>query len=434
MAGLMGSLYTGNTGLAASSIGVSTVGDNLANTNTTGFKKARAHFADLVNEFMVGVSGPNQIGRGVRLERVERMFTQGSFAHTGVPTDMAISGDGFFVLRGTREGLTENLYSRNGAFRFDQDGFLISQSGHRVQGLNADGNGNLGSQVTDVELGAQNLEPQATSKLELHANLRPDDPINAFDPNDPENTSSYRTQVLMYDSLGNAHEMTVYGSRTGDGAWEMNGIVDGGEIQGGAAGTPVQIPLGTLQFDPDGALLDENIANPVNVAWANGAAPGSFELDFGDAINGEGGTGKTGTTQWNRVTSSETSFISQDGYGTGELQGIGVDQNGIVTGAYSNGKTLVLAQVVTATFADPTELNVLGGNNYVQSADSGEPVVGSPQTGGRGSIASSTLELSNVEMASEFIDLIAYQRAFQANSKTISTADGLLQEVTNLLR
>jgi flagellar hook protein FlgE len=434
MAGLMGSLYTGNTGLAASSIGVATVGDNLANTNTTGFKKARAHFADLVNEYMVGVSGPNQIGRGVRLERIERLFTAGSFANTGVPTDMAISGDGFFVLRGTEAGLTENLYTRDGAFRFDEDGFLVSQSGSRVQGLNADGEGNLQAATTDVQLGATQLEPAATTAIEMHANLRPDDPINAFDPNDPENTSSFRTQVLVYDSLGNAHEMTVYGSRTGDGTWDMNGLVDGADVAGGVAGTPVQVPLGDLQFDQDGALLDENIADPVNVAWGNGASAGSFTFDFGDAINGEGGTGRAGSTQWNRVKESSTSFVSQDGYGTGELQGIGVDQNGVITGAYTNGKTLILAQVQTATFPDPTELNVLGGNNFVQSGSSGDPAIGSPQTGGRGSILSSTLELSNVEMASEFIDLIAYQRAFQANSRTISTADGLLQEVTQLLR
>lgn len=434
MAGLMGSLFTGNTGLAASSIGVATVGDNLANTNTTGFKEARAHFADLVNEFLVGTAGPNQVGRGVRLERVERLFTQGSFAHTGVPTDMAINGNGFFVMRGTRAGLTENLYSRNGAFRFDDEGFLISQAGNRVQGFNAGPSGDLSAQLQDVQLTRRQLDPQATSAIEMHANLRPDDPINVFDPNDPENTSSFRTQVVTYDSLGNAHEMTVYGSRTGDGTWDMNGIIDGGEIQGGAAGDPVQIPLGTLEFDQDGALLNENIANPVNVNWANGAAQGSFEFDFGDAINGEGGTGRSGSTQWNRVEESSTNFIHQDGYGTGDLQGIGVDQNGIITGAYSNGKTLVLGQVATAVFADPTELNLLGGNNYVESADSGTATIGAAQTGGRGSIQSSTLELSNVELSDQFIQLIAYQRAFQANSKTISTADGLLQEVTQLLR
>jgi len=433
MAGLMGSLYTGNTGLAAASIGVATVGDNLANSNTTGFKGARAHFSDLVNEFLVGTAGPNQVGRGVRLERIERMFTAGSFAHTGLPTDMAINGNGFFILRGNREGLTENLYSRNGAFRFDDGGFLVSQSGHRVQGFNANETGELGAQLQDVQLTRQQLDPRATSAVEMHANLRPDDPINVFDPNNPEETSSFRTQVVLYDSLGNAHEMTVYGSRTGDGTWDVNGVVDGGEIAGGVAGDQVQIPLGNLEFDQNGALLTENIADPVNIGWANGAAAGSFTLDFGDAIN-DGGTGTSGTTQWNRVAESSTSFISQDGYGTGDLQGIGVDQNGIVTGAYSNGKTLVLGQVATATFADPTELNLLGGNNFVQSADSGEAVIGSPQTGGRGSIQSSSLELSNVEMASEFIDLIAYQRAFQANSRTISTADGLLQEITQILR
>ncbi len=432
MAGLLGSLFTGNTGLAASSIGVSVVGDNIANTNTTGFKGSRAHFADLVSEFVVGVTGPNQVGRGVRLERIERMFTQGSFAHTGVPTDMAINGDGFFVLRGTREGLTENLYSRNGAFRFDDQGFLVSQGGHRVQGFSADERGNLSAALGDVRLTRRQLDPQATSSIELQANLRPDDPITAFDPADPENTSSYRTTVVTYDSLGNAHEMTVYGSRTGEGSWEFNALVDGGEVAGGVAGTPVQVPLGTLQFDQDGALVDENVPDPVNVPWV-GAAAGAFTFDFGDAIN-DGGTGRSGTTQWNRVNESSTTFISQDGYGTGELEGIGVSNTGVITGSYNNGRTLVLGQVATATFADPTELQLRGGNNFVQSAFSGDAIIGSPQSGGRGTIQASTLELSNVEISDQFIDLIAYQRAFQANSRTIQTADGLLQEVFQLIR
>ncbi|MCA9558631.1 MAG: flagellar hook protein FlgE [Myxococcales bacterium] len=430
MAGLLGSLYTGNTGLHAASIGVGVVGDNIANSNTTGFKGARAHFEDLISEFITGGSGTNQVGRGVTLERIEKLFTQGSFQNTGVPTDLAISGDGFFVVRG-QEG-TENQYTRNGAFRFDEEGFLINQSGQRVQGYNANGVGELSAVQDDVRITRRQLEPRATEQVEMHANLRPDDPIQAFDPADPEGTSSFRTSVVLYDSLGNPHEMTVYGTHTAQGTWELNGTVDGAEIAGGVAGTPVQVPLGTLDFDADGLLVAENVPDPVVVDWI-GATQGQITFDFGDALN-DGGTGRAGSSQWNQVRESSANFITQDGYGTGELDNIAVDQHGTVTGGFTNGRTLVLGQVATARFEDPTSLGAVGGNNFVETASSGQAVVGSALTGGRGGVVSGALELSNVEISDQFIDLIAYQRAFQANSRTIQTADGLLQEVFQLLR
>ncbi len=430
MSGLLGSLYSGNTGLHAAAVGVGVVGDNIANSNTTGFKGARAHFEDLISEFIVGSSGPTQVGRGVTLERIEKLFTQGSFQTTGVPTDMAISGDGFFIVHGAEGG--ENQYTRNGAFRFDEQGFLISQGGQRVQGFNADGQGNLSAVPEDVRVTRRQLEPRATSQIEMHANLRPDDPIQAFDPNDAENTSSFRTSVVMYDSLGNSHEVTVFGTHTAQGTWEMNGVVDGGEIAGGVAGTPVQVPLGTLEFDDAGLLVSENIAQPVVIDWI-GAAQGQVTFDFGDALN-DGGTGRAGSSQWNQVAESSANFITQDGYGTGQLEQIGVDENGVVTGGFTNGRTLVLGQVALARFEDPTSLGAVGGNNFVETASSGVAVTGTAQTGGRGGVVSGALELSNVELSDEFISLIAYQRAFQANSKTIQTADGLLQEVFQLVR
>lgn len=433
MAGLLGSLYTGNTGLHASSTGISVVGDNIANANTTGFKVSRAHFEDLISEFVVGTTGTNQIGRGVTLQRIEKMFTQGSFQNTGVPTDLAISGDGFFVLNGTAEGRTQNLFTRNGAFRFDDEGYLVNQAGYRVQGFNADGTGELSAIMEDIRVQRTHLEPNPTSQVELFANLRPDDPVTGpFDPNDPDNTSSFRTTVVAYDSLGNPHEVTVFGSRTAPNTWEMNAVVDGGELVGGVAGDPQVLPLGVLTFNDEGQLLDENVPDPVAFDWL-GAAQGQISFDFGDAIN-DGGTGREGSSQWNRVTESIANFVSQDGFGTGELDGIAVDDQGLISGGFTNGRTQVLGRVVLARFEDPTELGVVGGNNFIESASSGQPLYGTARSGGRGAIISSALELSTVELSDQFIDLIAYQRAFQANSKTIQTADGLLQEVFQLLR
>ncbi|MEZ4432988.1 MAG: flagellar hook protein FlgE [bacterium] len=433
MAGLLGSLYTGNTGLHASSIGVSVVGDNIANANTTGFKTSRAHFEDLISEFIVGTTGSNQIGRGVTLQRIEKLFAQGSFQNTGVPTDLAISGDGFFVLNGTAEGRSQNLYTRNGAFRFDDEGYLINQSGYRVQGQNADGTGQLSSLQEDLRITRKHLEPNPTGQVEIFANLRPDDPITGpFDPNDPDATSSFRTTIVAYDSLGNPHEVTIFGSRTAANTWEMNASVDGGELVGGVAGTPQVIPLGVLTFDDAGALVDENVPDPINFDWL-GAQQGQIGFDFGDAIN-DGGTGRGGSSQWNRVTESIANFVSQDGFGTGELDGIAIDDQGLILGGFTNGRTQVLGRVQLARFEDPTELAVVGGNNFIETASSGSPLVGTARSGGRGAIISSALELSTVELSDQFIDLIAYQRAFQANSKTIQTADGLLQEVFQLLR
>lgn len=212
----------------------------------------------------------------------------------------------------------------------------------------------------------------------------------------------------------------------------MNAVVDGGELVGGVAGTPQVLPLGELIFNDQGQLQTENIADPIAFDWL-GAAQGQVSFDFGDAID-DGGTGREGSSQWNRVTESIANFVSQDGFGTGELDGIAIDDQGLISGGFTNGRTQVLGRVVLARFEDPTELGIVGGNNFIETADSGQPLMGTARSGGRGAIISSALELSTVELSDQFIDLIAYQRAFQANSKTIQTADGLLQEVFQLLR
>jgi flagellar hook protein FlgE len=433
MPGLLGSLFVGQGGLNTSGIGISVIGDNIANSNTTGFKTARAHFEDLLSEFIVGAAGANQLGRGVTLQRIEKSFSQGSFQSTGVPTDLAISGGGMFVLNGEAVGKSQDLYTRNGAFRFDQQGYLVNQAGYRVQGHNSTEAGQVSSIVQDVKISpGRLLQPNATSEVILHANFRPDDPISAFDVNDTENTASFRTSVVAFDGLGNPHEVTVYGSRIAANEWEMNAVIDGGDLAGGVAGNPNLVPLGNLIFDQSGQLLDEQINNPINIPWA-GAQPGDVTFEFGDAIN-DGGTGREGTTQWNETAQSVAHYQSQDGYGTGELDGLSIDDRGQIIGAFTNGRQQLLGQVVLAKFADPTGLAMVGGNNFVATSASGEAIVGEARGGGRGAVVASTLELSTTELSGQFIDLITYQRAFQANSRTIQTADGLLQEIFQILR
>jgi flagellar hook protein FlgE len=435
MGNLLASLYTGNTGLDVNSVGVGVVGNNIANANTIGYKQSRAHFANLVSEFVVGTSGgASQLGVGAGLERIEKMFTQGSMQSTGVPTDLAISGDGFFVVRGTKGGVTQNFFTRAGSFRFDNDGYLVNQSGFRVQGFNADPQGVLGATLNDLRISKRNLDPKATGQVDVQANLRPDDPIIAggFNVANTDGTSSYHASMVLYDSLGNAHQADLYGTHTGAGTWDMNLVLKGEDVAGGVAGNPVVVNLGQLTFDNAGLLQNSAIANPVNIAW-NGANPGAVTFNLGDPT-AAGGTGRAGTTQWNRVSQSSTSFLTQDGYGTGDLERVAIDEQGKITGGFTNGQTLVLGQVATARFSDATGLQGVGNNNYVETPESGQANIGAPQTGGRGVVFSGTLEQSNVELSDQFIDLIAYQRAYQANARTISTADNLLQEVFQLLR
>ena len=323
------------------------------------------------------------------------------------------------------------MYTRNGSFRFDDEGFLVSQTGNRVQGFNADDDGTMNSLVEDIQIfPGRLLQPSATDSVEIRGNFRPDDPlVGPFDVNDPEGTSTFRTSILSTQWVTDMNNALV---RSANNEWELNAVVDGADIDGGVPGQKQVFPLGTLFFTADGRLQEEQLATPLNIPW-NGSDPGAINFDFGESIL-EGGTGTEGTTQWNETTKSVVSFQSQNGYGTGELDGVSIDGTGQIIGAFTNGYQQVLGQVVMANFADNTGLVMVGGNNFVASAASGEAVVGTAQSGGRGAIQASTLELSTTELSTQFIDLIQYQRAFQANSRTIQTADGLLQEIFQILR
>lgn len=471
MAGLLGSMFTGNSGLQAASKGVSVVGDNIANTNTVGFKSGRIHFQEMLQEFLVGSSGINQVGRGVQMSRIEKLFTQGALQFTGVPTDMAIDGDGFFVVKEADQQQSQPMYTRAGQFRFDKDGFLVSQSGSRVQGFNAAGDGNLSGILDDLQIQNTNLAPRASTAVGLSMNLDPNADVipGGFDPTDEltrEQSSNFQTTVVLYDSLGNPHSVEIYGTRTSaadagvalgaganpgegeDAVWQFHAVIPTSELTGGNpldTNAVTEFDLGTLIFNQNGQL-SRSATNGVSIPWA-GANAGTIDFTFGDPLHQAAAdpatgdlipipenSGRAGSTLWGEVRESSLSSISQDGYGTGVLQNVSVDGNGFITGAYNNGQSQILGQVALARFNDPTGLISNGGNNFLESSDSGTPVIGSPRTGSRGGIVSGSLEASNVELSEEFIQLISYQRAFQANSRTIQTADGLMQEVFQIIR
>lgn len=424
---LISSLYIGQNGLNSSSQELGVIGDNIANAGTIGFKAGRASFADLVGENLVG--GGGQLGLGARMVAVQKIFSQGSLATTGLSTDLAISGPGMFVVR-TPDGIA---YTRNGQFTLDENGFFVDLQGNRVQGFAADETGTLSGALSDLQPGQASSAPLATTTITMRTQLDTDEGFAAgaaFDPADPEGTSNFSSTTQVFDSLGAAHDVTTYFRNDPGVGWTWNSVADGGGLVGGTAGTDQLISQGNLSFDTSGALLDAtptlNDFQPVNAA-----SPQALTFNFGTPQSA-GGTGLDGVTA--RAQKEGTSFISQDGFTAGELADVSIDADGKVNGTFTNGQTRVLGQVGLADFPAPDQLERAGNNLFLQSNGSGEPNVGAARSGGRGALFAGTLEQSNVDIATELVRMIVVQRGFQANSKTVSTADELLSELIQLKR
>ena len=427
---LISALSTGTTGLESSSLELAVVGDNIANANTIGFKSGRAAFEDELAQTVVGSSG--QIGMGSRLQAVQQIVTQGALSTTGVATDLALQGNGFFMVNGVHDGQQATYYTRAGQFTVDNSGYLVNLDGLKVQGYTADATGAVSGPVGDLLVEPATSPPLATANITLRGNLQSDAAlVGPFDPLNPVATSNLASTVSVYDSLGTAHQVQVFFTRTATGAWDWNAMTDGAGLTGGTAGTLTSIASGTLTYDTQGRLTAMTQASTFNPLGANNPQPLTFDL--GDPTGGTpAGTGLAGLTQF--AGTSATSYTGQDGYGTGSLSSIQVDTRGNVTGVFSNGQTRILCQVAVASFAADDQLARVGGNLFQATNASGQPSIGQAGTGGRATIASGSLEQSNVDLAGQFVRMIAAQRNFEANSKTITTADQLLQELINLKR
>jgi flagellar hook protein FlgE len=423
---LLSSLYTGTTGLEVNSQDLSVIGDNIANASTIGFKAGRADFEDQLSQNLLGTG---QIGMGAEMQRVQQILTQGSLTTTGVVTDLALQGPGYFVVTGNHNGQVGSFFTRDGRFSMDRSGFLVNQDGLRVQGFIANAGGIAGATMTDLNLGASS-QPFATTTVTVKANLQSDAVIPAaWDPANPDKTSNFAAGVTVYDSLGAAHTASLYYRRTGAGTWEWHALADGGGLVGGTKGTAVEIANGTLSFDASGKLTDQTSTSNFNPLGA--VTPQALAFNFGDPTS-TGGTGLAGTTQFSAASSA--SFVDQDGYAAGQLSGVTISTDGNITGNFTNGQTRVLGTIGVASFSAPDRLSRVGGNLLVTTQDSGQPTTGTAGQGGRGTISSGTLEQSNVDMAGEFVRMIAAQRGFSANSKTVNTADQMLQELIQLKR
>lgn len=441
---ILTSLFTGISGLNANGTSLSVIGNNIANVNTVGFKASRAAFADVLSQSLTGSSG-SQIGRGVYLSDVSTLFSQGSMETTSSALDFGIDGEGFFQVN---DSAGTSFYSRAGQFSMNSDGDIVNPEGYFLQCYQSDPAGNITNTIGNIDVSSNTTPPNLTSNVQLTANLDSSEvPLaTGFDINDVTNSYHFSNSMTVYDSLGNQHLVTAYFTKihedTAGGTgnyWQWNAVADG--LTG-----PEVMGRGYLQFDTSGALVAENIADmdidPVtglsmpgvmsSFSFTGGGLQNqAISFDFGTGI-ADGGSGLDGTTQFG--SASSTVFLHQDGYASGSLKNLNVNQSGIISGLFTNGQTRTIGQVVIGLFTNPDGMSKIGKNLYAQTYDSGQPVLGVPDNGGRGRILSNTLELSNVDLAEEFIKLITTQRAFQANSRIITTTDSMLEELVNLKR
>tara|TARA_B100000749_G_scaffold280894_2_gene280517 strand:- start:7484 stop:8770 length:1287 start_codon:yes stop_codon:yes gene_type:complete len=427
--GVLSSLYTGVSGLSAQGEALGVIGDNIANANTVGFKASRAEFQDIISKNLKGILGGNQIGRGTKIGAVNPILSQGNVDATEKATDLAISGDGFFVLRGS-DG---ESFTRNGSFHFDKDGYLVTNDDQRVQGFQADAKGTIINKMDDIKFPTALIPAEPTTEIKMDLNLDSRiQEVKTFDIKDPYSTSDFTTGIEVYDSQGNKHLMTMFFNRTADRTWTYRGLVDGKEVTGGVEGEPSQVTEGQITFTVDGLLDTEQVISS-NFNFKGGALQNQqIKIDFGDSITTDKGTGIVGSKQYGR--DSDLISWGQDGSAAGTITNLSFNDEGVLSALYSNGQTKDLAQVSLAKFENPEALFKVGSNRLKEASSSGSPSVGKPNKAGRGKIFAKSLERSTVDLAMEFVNLIQNQRGFQANAKTITTTDELLAEVINLKR
>jgi flagellar hook protein FlgE len=433
-------MYSGVSGLRAEGEALGVVGDNIANVNTVGFKSQRAVFQDVLGRSILAGTASALPGGGVRVGSIQQMFTQGSITNTGVSTDIALNGDGFFVVNGTVDGISGNFYTRAGQMTIDRDGYLVNPGGLEVQGYAANADGTLQAAVSSLQVPTSSLAPHITENvamtMNLDASLDPgrapilDATLNPWDPQNPSATSNFSSSLTVYDSLGNSHTLDVYFRKTAANSWDYHALVNGAELQTPVTGNS-EVGTGQLTFTTDGALNSVTTGTAISVSFAGATGAQAIALDFGTSI-AAGGTGLDGTTQFSAA--SAVSAQSQDGYASGEFSGVAIDGTGLVQGLYTNGQKIAIGQLAVAKFRSNDGLGRAGQNLWIETRDSGTAALGGASSGGRGAVSAGALESSNVDLAEEFVGLIQHQRSFSANSKTITTADEMLQELINIKR
>ena len=344
--GILSSMYTGVTGLTGQGEALSIYGDNIANANTTGYKVSRPEFSDVVAKSLKGIMGGNQIGRGTKLSAVNPIFSQGSLLQTESVTDLAIQGDGFFVV----EGQDGRGFSRAGAFHFDKDGNLINADNYKVQGFQADENGKITSKMGKIAVERTVIDAKPSKEVQMFMNLdlRAKQELK-FDPKNPEKTSAFATGVTVYDGAGTPRTVTAYFNKAEDGKWEWRAMSKGEEVPGGKPGEMVEQASGKLIFDTDGKLLEQTTdKSAFNFI---GSTKRDQEIKFNFGKDKKSGGDGLAVTQFG--TASEAYKTLQDGYTAGTIAGLSFNDDGILSAVYTNGESVNVAQVALAKFENP---------------------------------------------------------------------------------
>ncbi len=463
---MMRSLYSGVSGMQNHQTKMDVIGNNVANVNTNGFKKGRVDFQDMISQQLSGAAAPTtevggvnpkEVGLGVQIAAINTIFTQGNLQTTGVQTDIAIQGNGFFILKDGEE----SFYTRDGSFSLDRDGTLVEPAtGLRVQGWMAqDINGQQVIQTaatpTDLVIPVGSKDPaKETQNVRFACNLNKNTPI-IQEGASPEDVArgQWPIEQKIYDSFGNEHLLTVTFSRVPENPNQWRAVVEVDPEN--ADYTQSRVGLGTtdgmaneffINFDNHGTLQSVtdsagNVTNPegqillqasFTVPDANPDEDGNpyrqvFNLNLGTI-------GSQIDTVTQSASQSSTKAFYQDGYTMGYLDTFKIDQSGVITGVYSNGTNRALGKIALASFTNQGGLEKAGNNTYVESNNSGFANIGESGIAGKGTMLAGALEMSNVDLTSEFTDMIVTQRGFQSNAKTIQTSDTMLETVLSLKR
>lgn len=416
MPSIIDGLFAARSGIQSQGTGISVLADNISNANTTGFKYSRADFSDLIAG---NLSGGATAGSGSQVKAITPVLTQGTFEFTGRGLDVGIDGSGYLTVSDAN-GSGQRFYTRAGNLKVDTQGNILNQDGYQVQGFPASGAGGL--QALNVNTRSTGSVSSGTvtigGNLDASAAVTAGIPANPTTFNALNTAAQFSTFFDVFDSLGAKHTVTTYFFKTAANTWTANGYVDAGDV-GGTAGIPSQIFTTPVNFSASGALTAPLGTVAGSAAWSNGStSPAALNFKFNPF------------TQFS--SPSNISNIAQDGTGTGNVVGFQVEANGNVFAQLDNGQTSSIGFLALANFANPEALRRVGGSVFAQTSAAGEPVIGRPQTGSFGAIAPGALELSNSDIAADFIKLISLQKAFQGSSRVITNINDLLNAIVQL--
>ncbi|MEA3486393.1 MAG: flagellar hook protein FlgE [Thermodesulfobacteriota bacterium] len=413
------SLWTAISGLNASSRQMDVIGNNIANVNTIGFKAGVPVFSDILSQSIAGGSGSMQIGRGVGLSAIPTLFGQGSFESTRSATDLAIDGDGFFMVNDA-DGAT--YYTRAGMFTIDKDGCLVNVNGYKVQGYMYE-DGVFTDAVGDIALGGIQSVPEVTTRISIGTNLNGETAEN----------DTFVSALTVYDSLGAAHTLSLtFTKNANDGEWDMGvEMSDLDPVDG------LTLSSTTIAFDLNGKLVGTTADIDITVtgAMTGGATIGDSGVIRWDLVDDDGdGDGKDAEVMTGYASPSVNRSLVSNGHSSGELKSLSVGSDGVLNGFFSNGQTADIGQIALAKFANPWGLNKMGSNLFAATTNSGDALINKPGTAGLGEINPNSLEMANTDIATEFINMITAQRAYQASAKVITTTDQMISDLMNIKR